>query len=88
MNFVFWDYIARCYYGSDILPLVIRVEWHLISNSTLGIDREFLNTEYDEYVRCLDEIPDISVVLDDDNEDPTASATICAAAPESAQKRH
>ena len=46
-----------------------------------------LDPEYDEYVRCLDGIPDISVLLDDDNEDPTASATICPAAPEPAPKR-
>ena len=37
-------------------------------------------------IRCLDGIPDISVLLNSDNEDPTASATICPAAPEPAPK--
>ena len=46
----------------------------------LGIDHKFLDPKYDQYISSLDGIPDISVLLDDDNEDPTTS--VCYAAPE------
>ena len=76
-----------------VSPLLLKPEGSDLSrfkfnpNFELGIDREFLDPEYDEYVRCLDGIPDISVLLHDENKDPTASAAICPAAPEPAPKR-
>ena len=51
----------------------------------LGIERKFLDPEYNQYIRCLDGIPDISVLLDDDNEDPTTS--VCSATPEPPPKQ-
>ena len=73
-------YIARCYYGSDIqLEQSLLACHESFTNFEQGIDREFLDPEYHEYIRCLDGIPGISVLLDDDNKDP---ATICPAAPE------
>ena len=74
---------------------LLKPEWSDLSRFkfnpvfSLGIDREFLDPDYDQYTSCLEGIPDLSVLLEDENEDPAvvANPDIVPVAPEPPPKR-
>ena len=73
-------------FSPAVSPSLLKPEWRDLYRFKfnpafeLGIDCEFLDPEYIQCISCLDGIPDISVLLDDENEDPTTS--VCSAVPE------